>query len=245
MAGITVTTPNDLYQLALTDAGVIGQGQSASGQDIADTHNRCNMMLAQWNRKRWLIYRLVDTAFTSTGAQSYTVGAGGNFNIARPDRLEFAFFRQIIPSATVSQIDYPLELIEARETYSLIMLKQLQTFPQYAFYDADFPLGNVFPWPVIPASIYSLHIGTKAVISAFTSLTQQISLPPEYFAAILHNLSARLQVAYKLPLDPGIIALAKDSLNVIRGANTQIPRLQMPKGVLRPGHYNIWSDRVT
>lgn len=245
MTGLTVTTPNDVILLALTDAGVIGQGQTASGQDIADSFNRCNMMLAQWQRKRWLVYHLVDQAFTSTGAVSYTVGVGGNFNVLRPDRVEAAYFRQILTSSVPNQVDYPLELIEAREDYSRIMLKTLQTFPQYLFYDAAFPLGSVYPWPVIPATIYELHILLKAELGQFTSLTQTINLPPEYFACILHNLTARLQIAYKIPIDPGVVALAKDALNTVRGANTQIPRLHMPQAVLRPGHYNIFSDRVT
>ena len=245
MTGLTISSPNDIILLALTDAGVIGQGQSASGQDIADSFNRCNMMLAQWQRKRWLVYHLVDLAFVSTGAQSYTVGIGGNFNVARPDRIEATYFRQIINSTVPNQVDYPLELIEAREDYSLIMLKQLITFPQYLFYDAAYPTGAVYPWPVIQSGVYELHILLKEQLGQFTSLTQTINLPPEYLAAILHNLTARLQVAYKMPVDPGVVALAKDALSTIRGANAQIPRLQMPKAVLRPGHYNIYSDRVT
>lgn len=245
MTGLTITTPNDVILLALTDAGVIGQGQTASGQDVADSFNRCNMMLAQWQRKRWLVYHLVDLAFTSTGAISYTVGLGGNFNVARPDRVEAAYFRQLLTSSVPNQVDYPLEMIEAREDYSRIMLKTLQTFPQYLFYDAAFPLGSVFPWPVIPATIYELHILLKEQLGQFTSLTQTINLPPEYLACILHNLTARLQIAYKIPVDPGVVALAKDALNTVRNANTQITRLHMPQAVLRPGHYNIFSDRVT
>jgi hypothetical protein len=38
--------------------------------------------------------------------------------------------------------------------------------------------------------------------------------------------------------------LAKDSLNVIRGANTQIPRLRMPNALRQPGsRYNIFNDQ--
>ncbi len=36
-----------------------------------------NMMLAQWQRKRWLVYSLDDVSFAPTGAASYTVGVGG------------------------------------------------------------------------------------------------------------------------------------------------------------------------
>jgi len=83
-------------------------------------------MIAQWARKRWLMWHLIDVAKVSTGAQSYTVGVGGDFNTPRPDRLEAAFFRQIVPSQP-NLIDYPLEIIEARETYNNIALKTLSS----------------------------------------------------------------------------------------------------------------------
>src|SRR6185312_10888366 len=147
-------------------------------------------------RKRWLIWHLIDTAFTSTGALSYTVGTGGNFNIPRPDRLENGnFIRQTIPSQP-NLVDYPLGLIEAREDYNRISLKTLGTFPQWVFYDPAYPTGNLFVWPVPQASLYEIHICTKEQLSQFTSLSQTISLPQEYMAAIHHNLVVRLRAAY-------------------------------------------------
>ena len=85
-----------------------------------------NMMLAQWQRKRWMVYSLDDVAFTPTGAASYTVGLGGTVNIPRPDRIEAAFVRL---TNGAMPVDYPLALLEAREDYNKIALKNLQTFP--------------------------------------------------------------------------------------------------------------------
>lgn len=238
-----MTTPLDIINLALKQAGVLGVGQTANSEDVNDAFTLLNFMLAQWNRKRWLIWRLVTTAKVSTGAQSYTVGIGQDFDVARPDRLESAFFRQIVQS-TPNQIDYPLEIIEARETYNQIALKQLVSFPSYIFYDSAYPVGSVYPWPIPQANIYSVHITTKEVLSEFTSLGQAISLPHEYYAAILYNLSARLRPAYQLPADVQLVALAREALAVIRGANTQIPRLLMPTDLMRGGIYNPYSDQI-
>lgn len=238
-----MTTPNDIIKLALKNAGVTGVGQTPSAEDMNDAFTILNFMIGQWNRKRWLIYHLIDASFVSTGAQSYTVGPGQNFNIPRPDRLEAAFFRQLIPSQP-NQIDYPLEIIEARETYNNIALKTLSSFPNYIFYDSAFPVGLVYPWPLPQANIYSIHISVKETISQFTNLAQTINLPPEYFAAILYNLSERLRPNYQLPIDPQIVGLARDSLAVIRGANAQIPRLTLPTDIVRPGIYNVYSDQI-
>lgn len=238
------TTPQDIIRAALKKAGVLGVGQSALPEDTNDAFSDMQDMLGQWQRKRWLIWHLVDYAYTGTGAVSYTVGPGGQFPISpRPDRIESAFFRQLVQSQP-NQIDYPLEIIEAREDYNRISLKQLQTFPQYLFYDSAFPTGLAYPWPLIQANLYELHLTVKETLAQFTSLNQVISLPLEYFAALKFNLAVRLRQAYQLPPDPALIALSKDALNVIRNANLQIPRLAIPMDLVRPGIYNVYSDTV-
>jgi len=236
-----MTTPLDIITQSLKDSGVIGVGQTASAEDAQDALYKLNQMISQWNRKRWLVYHLITLNLTSTGAQSYTVGTGGDFSTPRPDRIESAFFRQMINSQP-NQIDYPLEILEAREDYNRIRLKTLQTFPAWLFYDSGYPLGTIYPWPVVPSGIYGIFISVKAQIDRFTSLSQTIVLPPEYEAALHYNLCVRLRPAYQLPPDPTIVALAKDSLNLIRGANAQIPRLAMPPNLVSHGKYNYFSD---
>ncbi len=239
-----MTTPNDIIRQALKKAAVLGVGQVPLAEDVNDAYADLQDMLGQWQRKRWLIFHLVDYAFTSTGAISYTVGPGGNFNInPRPDRIESAFFRQVVNQTPPNQVDYPLEIIEAREDYNLIRLKQLVTFPQYVFYDSDFPTALAYPWPVVQSGLYEIHLTVKATLGQFTSLAQTINLPLEYFAALKFNLAVRLRQAYQLPIDEALVGLAKDSLNVIRNANTQIPRLQMPADLARHSLYNIFSDQ--
>lgn len=235
-------TPRDIIVLALKSAGVLGIGQSPSYEDINDSLTLLNFMLAQWNRKRWLVYTLDTFSVECNGQLFYTVGPGGNINCPRPDRLESAFFRQNIPSMP-NQIDYPLEIIESRETYNNIALKQLNSFPTYIYYESDFPLGRIYPWP-LPSNLYQVFISIKKHLYRFTSLSQRIQLPAEYFAAILYNLSNRLRTAFQLPPDMAVVALAKDALNVIRGANAQVSRLRMPTDLIRPGIYNPYSDQI-
>lgn len=236
----------ELMLLALKDAGILGVGQSAQAEDLNDALTRTNIMLGQWQRKRWLIWHLVDKSILSTGAKSYSIGPGGAIDVAvRPDRLESAFFRQIINSSPPNQIDYNLEILESREDYNRIALKQLTSFSMCVFYDSAFPLGFIFPWPVPQANIYEVHISIKELLSSFTSLAQTINIPPEYYGAIQYCLMQRLRVGYRLPVDPEINGLAKDALNTLRKANAQIQRLQMPSGVVRPaGYYNVYSDQI-
>jgi hypothetical protein len=246
VGGTTVVTytAQDIVNLALKSAGLLGVGQTALTEDINDTFSMLNGMLGQWNRKRWLIWHLIDVSFVSTGAQSYSVGLGGDFDIPRPDRLEDAYFRQIV-SSTPNQIDYPLKVLQAREDYDKIDLKGLVSWPSCIFYDAASPMGWVYPWPIPQASNYELHLVVKDSINQFASLTTPVQLPPEYYEALWANLTLRLGAFY-----PGAVitddlrGLAKASLDTIRNANAQVPRLRMPSALVRPPLYNIFSDSV-
>ena len=233
-------TVRDILTLCLKDAGVTGVGQTPLPEDINDAFDRANMMLAQWQRKRWLVYHLVDTGIVSTGAQSYTVGIGGDINIVRPDKIVSAYLRQL--NTAPNFVDYPLTPIVSYDDYSRLRVKFLTAFSRMYFYDTGFPLGTVYPWPVMPAAIYALHIITKEVLPQFTSVSQTIALPEEYKAAIFYNLACRLRPAYQMQPDPSLVALAKDALNTIRETNAQIATMRMPSGLCRGTGYSVYSD---
>lgn len=237
-----LTTAQDYINFALKASGALGVGQTALAEDNSDALSALNGMLGQWMRQRWLSWHLTDNAFTSTGAISYSVGPGGNFNLtSRPNRLESAFFRQFINS-TPNQVDYPLDILQSREDYNLIALKSLPSWPQYIFYDSAWPLGYVYPWPIPQAGIYELHLSFRDGPGLVSVYTQILNLPPEYQEAIWSNLCLRLAPLYGFSVSEDIKLLAKNSLQVIRSSNAQISRLRMPTFLKRDGLYNIFSD---
>lgn len=238
-------TPQRIINLAAKDAGILGQGQTLSAEETMDAYDTLNDMVSQWQRKRWLVYHLVDLSVVSTGAQSYSVGpAPANIQISpRPDRLEYAYNRQLINS-TPNQADYTLRILESREDYSSIVMKKIGNFPYCIFYDTDWPNGTIYPYPVPLANLYEIHIIVKAVLSTFTSLSQQITLPPEYNAALRWQLALRLCPSHGREPSKMLLGLAREGLQVIRGANMQVKRLTMPSELLRPAVYNPYSDQI-
>lgn len=104
-----LTSPLDIIKLALKDAGALGVGQTPLDEDVNDAFDRLNGMISLWARKRWLIFQLITVSKISTGAQSYSVGPGGDFDmITRPDSLEAAFLRQNPPPLTPNPIVIPV-----------------------------------------------------------------------------------------------------------------------------------------
>lgn len=247
---VSSPTVQDMLTLCLQDAGIIGMGQQALPEDSTNALARLNWMLAGWRRQRWLVYNLQNFGVVTKpgvgtlGQQVYTVGPGGDFDTGgtqRPDKIEYAFFRQLVPGVP-NQTDYPLEILTSWEDYNRIGIKQLGTFPTSCFYSNDYPLGNLYPWPIPQAFIYEVFITVKTQLAGSLTFTDALLLPEEYFNAIHWNLTVILRSAYDLPPKPADISFAKDSLNIIRGSNSQIARLQLPKELLRPGIYNPYSD---
>lgn len=236
-------TIRDLIALTLKDAGVVGIGQTPQAEDTNDALTRLNQMLYQWQVKRWLVFHLVTLSKTATGAQSYTVGPGGDFNISvRPDKLEAPgnFIRQL--SGAGNEVDYGLKLIDAREEYNQISLKSLSSFPQAVFYEATLPLGRAYIWP-IPDSQYAIHLLMKAVLTGTLTLNDTPVIPNEYLEAMRLNLAVRTRIAYQMTPDVMLNGLANEALNTIRNANTQVPALQVPIELRRPRLYNILADQ--
>ena len=71
-----VDTVQTLLTNALVDAGIAGIDEEIEQPVINRALRQANWLIAQWSRKRWLVYRIQDYSFVSTGALSYTVGAG-------------------------------------------------------------------------------------------------------------------------------------------------------------------------
>jgi len=228
---MTISTPYDLIVQALKRTGVLGVGQTADADMMNDAFDALNAMIAQWNRKRWLVWALDDIAFTSTGTISYTIGPAQNFNTPRPDKIE-ACYARLLPVSNNQPLDTWVSIINSHEDYSTIQLKNLQTWPTNVFYDSQFPVGNLLFWPVPPVNMFEMHVIVKNQIVPFTNIQENISadVPPEYFEALSWNLCARLRPSYQLPPDPSVTNLAKIALNVLRQANVQVSVLKLPYG---------------
>lgn len=245
LLSVTTTTVNDLIDLALRDAQVIGEGQSATDKQTRDLFTKLNWMLALWRKKRWLIWHTLDLSVTSTGAQSYSIGPGGDIDLAyRPDKIEAAYFNQTTTAPL--PISYPLRVLTSRVDYNNIALKTLKTFTKYVFYDPAWPLGYLYPYPVMPAqNYYALHVTVMEVLAQFTSPSQVISLPGEYLEVIEFNLAVRACMQNGKPVPQELALAASDGLRTLQQLNTQIPRLRMPKSLVGAGSYNIYSDQGT
>ncbi len=171
--GIQPETARDICTLALKEAGVLGLGQTANAEDINDAFTLLGRMLAQWQQKRWVVPSLYDIAAIGNGLKSNTIGPGQFWNAQRPSKVQAAYFIQNIPgslSSNANAVSFPLTMLYSYEDYAnKVALKNLPSWPVYCFYDNQFPVGNVFIWP-IPDSTYTIHLILKSPIGFTTEI---------------------------------------------------------------------------
>jgi hypothetical protein len=258
--GIPETVEQAIF-LALRLAGRITDQQSvsSSSKDVNDAFALLVMMLAQWQRKRWLVWNDQEVALTSTGAYSYTIGPGQDFDTPRPDKIHAAWVRlnpgtwgaelaATMPfvlgqQPTQHPVDLPLQIIEAKEDWSRITIKDLGSIPAAVFYDSAFPVGTLYFWPVPIAAQYQMHLIVKASLPTYVTITDPMGLPPEYVDAVVNNLACRIVVASGGQISPFLLGQAKASLETIMMTNSQIPLLSMPAALsgFRGGDASSWA----
>lgn len=240
---------SDLISLSLRTAGILGVGQTALPQDLADAQTMLQLMMQQWRQKRWLVYRLnTDLIPLVSGKAVYTVGpvgstpapdfvTDGNF---RPANIQSCYLRQNVGSGPNSYpVDFPMRILKSRQQYDQISLKNLRSWPASIYYDPTIPNANLYIWPIPIQTMFSLYIAWQQAIdlAAEGSQSQDLEdvLPAETQLALMYNLALLTQVNYKLPKDENLEAMARSTLNVLRMTNYALGSLGMPPALISTG----------
>jgi hypothetical protein len=114
-------------------------------------------------------------------------------------------------------------MIDAREDYARISLKTLSSFPEYAFYDSAYPLGNLFYVSGSEQQLRAPHRDDGRV-AAIRDGSDCCHVPPGYMAAIRFNLAASTcAVMYQIDPTRSLVRSRLNAKRVIKRMNVQIP----------------------
>lgn len=240
---------SDLISLSMRTSGMLGVGQTALAQDVADTQSMLMLMMQQWHQRRWLVYRLDFIMFPLiTGKPSYTVGPAtvvptpdvvlpGNY---RPANIQSCYLRQQVGSGPNSYpVDFPMKIMKSRQEYDAITLKSLLSWPDSIYWDPIVGAATLYVWPIPIQTLFSLYIAWQFAIDAAGedagSTDLDTIVPPETQLAIMYNLALLLTINYKLPPDQNLAAMARSTLNTLRMTNFAMQPLQMPSALRANG----------
>lgn len=227
-------TVRDLVFGALRLIGAVDANASLTAQEAADGMEALNLLIGSLNTERLTIYTIRSEEFTLTGGQgSYTMGPGGNFNTARPVRIEDAKYK-------VGDQEYPLRVLNDQEWQSLD-LRTLGGFPSCLHDSGAYPLAVISLWPV-PSAADKVLLFTWKAISEFTQVTDEILLPPGYGRMLKYNLAVELAPEFNAAVPDSVALIARESKAAIKRLNIQPIYLECDNALLGTTGTSTMSD---
>jgi len=222
------TTGNIICRGALELLGVVDPEDTPGAAMLAGAFRRLNLMLGQWSLQNLTIPVQARETFPVVSGKGsttdpYTVGPGGDLATTRTAALEGVGL--ILPQVGTAP---RVEIVRAQLTddmYQFLAIKDLRNaLFTSAFYDATFPLGSLYLWPVPNAPGTDLAIYRLQQLAAFTSPTAAYDFPEGADEAVEYNLAKRLLDVYTI--DPqrkqNVLEMAKSSLAIYKRSNLQV-----------------------
>lgn len=241
-------TANTLIERTLKTIGVLAAGETANGNDVADSFAILNGMIDTWATQRLTVYTTARTVFNLTSStQDYTIGTGGTFDIVRPLWITAA---SVIPNrdATAEQrVELPITASMTVTQWQNVAIKgTTSTFPTEFYYDKDWTAGlaQISVWPIPRTSDAQLVLYTPTALVKFADRTTDYTFPPGYEEAMRYQLALRLGPEFGRPLNPELLALAMDTFGNIKRVNGSKETLSIDTALLvHGGRYNWRTDR--
>lgn len=240
---MAITTALDIVKASLKQLRVLGAGDVLPNEDAQDAFDALNMMLESWSLDHLFVYTesQVNFPFVS-GQNSYTVGTGGNFNIARPLRLISAFTRNVSGSST---LDYPMEVLDSAVQWDGIRNKAIaSSWPRVVWYEQSYPLGTIWFYPAPSSGTVYLRFYTQ--LQSFPALNTAIALPVGYKEALVFSLAVSAAGLFGIEPSASVVSKAASSVGRLKRYNSKATTStsEVAYPTRRRGRYNINGDNL-
>lgn len=220
---------------AADELQVRGAGQTLASEDADTLLVTLNRLLDSWNAKRRAVYGDTFNTYTLQAALApHTIGASGaTWTVTqRPVTIEAA---QLVEDG----IGRPI-IVRDAAWWAAQQSKELTGDPTDVFYDADWPLGRLFFWPV-PDAAKTVELWTRVLLAQLT-LATTFTMPPGYKDAVVLTLAEKSAVKFGKSVPVELAHLAREARALIFGNNDRVPSLVtadagIPGGCGRPYDY--------
>lgn len=184
-------TRDALITASLRKLGVIAEGQTPSSQNLSDGAMALNMALSSLRSIGVPLWARDEYTFTPT-TDTYSVGIGQTLNIPFPVKLLQAYRTE-----TNSKID--LEIV-ARQDFNILPTSSTGS-PVKVNYQPFINYGVLSLWPTPPSTnTATITITYQRPFSVFTSGTETLDLPEEWYLPIVYETACILAPEWGIPL---------------------------------------------
>lgn len=240
-------TYRDLITAAFKRIGVVGAGQTPSAEDAADGLLRLNALLDSWATERLFVPSVTRTTWTMvSGTSAYTVGSGGDVNIARPVFVQDIRFQDTNQSPT---LEMPLEQLTDQGYANIALKTQTARYPTSVYYNPTFTgsgYATITFWPVPTLSTLQGVIYAPTTLVQVASLDTTVSLQPGYQWMLQENLAVLMAPEWGVQVPPELRESAITAKANIKRANIRLVEQATMEGNYfgrDGGIYNIYADQ--
>lgn len=199
-------------------AGALTENEAPSSSEASDGLEMLNDLIGSWSNDSMKIYVRSLESFPLTTAYEYTIGTGATFNTTRPVQIVSAYIRD-------GSTDYELTQ-KSDEDYARIQNKSLSGIPFFFNYDYGYPTGKIKLYPAPQG--YTLFLLMEKELSGFSTLNEEVSLPPGWERALKYNLAVELAPEFGAQLPPEVSEIARTSKGAIQRAIIKNKSMDVP-----------------
>src|SRR5258708_2222577 len=198
--------------------GALASGETAIAAESADALVILNQMMDAWSADRLTVFTLSRQVFTlQAGKQAYTMGSGGDFNVPRPARIQYA---SIISNQNPAQpLELEMDMLTDAEWQEVRVKNITSSLPRRFYDDGGFPFRTLNFWPTPDNSSVQTAVYTWNSLQQFADLVTDYTFPPGYLEAIKYNLALRLGAEWPGNISQLTMSLAQQSLAKIKSFN--------------------------
>lgn len=233
----------DLATDSLVDIGVLARGETPTADQANAALRAANEMIDEWATQDLFLYSDPRSTFTITANDGeYTVGSGGNVNVARPVAADQIDAINLIDTTADPDLELPLRKLSNAEWQATPQKAATAAFPTSWFYDPTHPLGTLFLLPVPTSSSLQGAIYAPSHVVEFAALTTTISLPPGYRMMIRKGLALQMAPGFGREVGGLLAKQAAEAIASVKRRNRRKRYMRIDPALTRGrGRYNIYS----
>jgi hypothetical protein len=223
-------TAFDIVTQAMQEIGVLAVGETPGASEGQIGLTKLNRLADQWSARRLFIYTMVFLEqFTLTpNHQPHTIGPSlADFALAqRPLKMESAAI--YLNGAGPNRVKVTLNIRDDDWWASQTLPGLTNSLPTDLYYDAAFPNGNLWFWP-ISNQAYPLELEVWQGMPQFPGMKTQFWMPPGYWDAVVYTLAESLVGVFEAGSGVDLAAirdLARRSRLTIQGPNSAAPGMR-------------------
>jgi len=250
-----MATIRELITGSLRLINVVQANESPTADDMNISMTALNAMIDSWSTERLSLFLLRQYYFQLVaGQKEYTIGAGAQWDIARPMSIEkitttlwgtitynpLTGLNELDNNPTI--FDVPMEGLTDAQYAAVPVKNQTAPYPLKWYDNGNYPTRTISMWPV-PTTNPVVTLWMFQPLADYATLDDVLMFPKGYERALRFNLALELSAEFGKEVPEDVIRTAVFSKANLKRLNSRVYIMRNDLGISAPGpgvyNYNL------